>query len=48
MDEHVKTQQQDDTEAQSDLTTKVGTKHSPPEASTSSTWSSLKRLLRIG
>lgn len=49
MDETVKTsQQQDDTQAQSDLTAKVGVKLEQPEKSTTSSWSAVKRLLRIG
>lgn len=49
MDEHVETsQQQEDTRAQSDLTAKVGVKLSRPEKATTSTWSAVKRLLRIG
>ena len=49
MNEHEQTsQQQDDTRAQSDLTAKVGVKLSRPEKSTTSPWSSVKRLLRIG
>jgi hypothetical protein len=48
-DEDAKTsQQQDDTRAQSDLTAKIGTKLSSPEKSTTSSWSAVKRLLRIG
>lgn len=41
-------QQQDDTRAQTDLTAKVGVKLSRPEKSTTSPWSAVKRLLRIG
>ena len=49
MDETVKTsQQQHDTRAQSDLTAKVGVKLDRPEKSTTSSWSAVKRLLRIG
>ena len=49
MDENVKTSQQhDDTRAQSDLTAKVGVKLTQPEKSTTSSWSAVKRLLRIG
>jgi hypothetical protein len=49
MNEHEHTsQQQDDTRAQSDLTAKVGVKLSRPDKSTTSPWSAVKRLLRIG
>jgi hypothetical protein len=49
MSETVKTsQQQDDTRAQNDLTAKVGVRLSRPEKSTTSTWSAVKRVLRIG
>ena len=49
MNEHEQTsQQQDDTRAQSDLTAKVGVKLSRPDKSTTSPWSAVKRLLRIG
>jgi hypothetical protein len=49
MSENVQTsQQQDDTRAQSDLTARVGVKLSRPEKSTSSPWSAVKRVLRIG
>lgn len=49
MSENLQTsQQQDDTRAQSDLTSKVGVKLSRPEKSTTSPWSAVKRLLRIG
>jgi len=42
------TQQQDDTRTQNDLTSKVGVKLTAPEKSTTSPWSAVKRLLRIG
>ena len=49
MDENVNTaQQQQDTRAQNDLTAKVGVKLSQPEKSTTSRWSAVKRMLRIG
>jgi hypothetical protein len=49
MSEPVKpSQQQKDTRAQDDLTAKVGVKLSRPEKSTTSTWSRIKRLLRMG
>ena len=49
MNEHVKTsQQQKDTSAQSDLTSKVGVKLTRPENSNTSPWSAMKRLFRIG
>ena len=49
MSEHVKTsQQQDDTRTQNDLTAKVGVKLERPEKSTTSRWSSMKRLFRVG
>jgi hypothetical protein len=49
MDEATKiSQQQQDTSAQNDLTAKVGVKLTRPEKSTTSPWSAIKRLLRIG
>jgi hypothetical protein len=41
-------QQDEDTRAQTELTTKVGTRLTRPEKSSGSPWSALKRLLRIG
>jgi len=49
MTTHQKLSQQDeDSRAQDELTSKVGVRLTTPEKSTSSPWSSLKRLLRIG
>lgn len=49
MNEHVKTsQQQEDTQTQNDLTAKVGVRLTQREKSTSSPWSSMKRLFRVG
>jgi hypothetical protein len=49
MDPTVRESQQDEDErTQSELTSKVGTRLTPPEKSTTSRWSALKRLLRIG
>jgi hypothetical protein len=41
-------QAQKDSRAQNDLTAKVGVRLTRPEKSTTSTWSAVKRLLRIG
>ncbi len=41
-------QQDEDTRAQSELTATVGTRLTRPEKSTTSRWSAVKRLLRIG
>jgi hypothetical protein len=41
-------QQDEDERTQSELTSKVGTRLTRPEKSTTSRWSALKRLLRIG
>jgi hypothetical protein len=41
-------QQDDDTRAQKVLTGKVGVRLTRPEKSTSSPWSAVKRVLRIG
>jgi hypothetical protein len=41
-------QQDEDSESQKDLTGKVGVRLERPEKSTTSPWSSVKRLLRIG
>jgi hypothetical protein len=49
MTENVKPSQQDeDTRAQNELTGKVGVRLTRPEKSTTSRWSAVKRLLRIG
>jgi hypothetical protein len=49
MNENVQTtQQQEDTRAQDELTSKVGVKLTEPEKSTTSPWSTVKRILRIG
>jgi hypothetical protein len=49
MDEATKiSQQQQDTSAQNDLTAKVGVKLTRREQSTSSPWSRVKRLFRVG
>jgi hypothetical protein len=49
MNEHVKTSQQhEDTQTQNDLTAKVGVKLTRRENSTSSPWSTVKRLFRVG
>ena len=49
MTTHEKPSQQDeDRDAQDALTSKVGVRLTTPEKSTTSPWSSLKRLLRIG
>lgn len=41
-------QQDEDTRAQTELTGKVGTRLTRPQKSTTSSWSWVKRLLRIG
>jgi hypothetical protein len=49
MDATVRDSKQDeDNRTQSDLTRKVGTRLTRPEKSTTSRWSAVKRLLRIG
>jgi hypothetical protein len=49
MNSSVKMSQQDaDTQTQKDLTGKVGVRLTRPEKSTTSRWSTAKRLLRIG
>lgn len=49
MNEKEKLSRQDeDSESQKELTGKVGVRLTKPEKSTTSPWSSLKRLLRIG
>ena len=49
MDTSPKVSQQDeDSRAQEELTGKVGVRLTQPEKSTSSPWSAVKRLLRIG
>jgi hypothetical protein len=41
-------QQDQDTRTQNELTSKVGVRLTRPEKSTTSPWSAVKRLLRIG
>jgi hypothetical protein len=41
-------QQDEDTRTQTELTGKVGVRLTRPEKSTTSRWSAVKRLLRIG
>jgi hypothetical protein len=49
MDATVRQSQQDkDNRTQSDLTSRVGTRMTRPEKSTTSRWSALRRLLRLG
>lgn len=49
MNENEKLSQQDeDSESQKDLTGKVGVRLTSPEKSTTSRWSAVKRLLRLG
>ena len=49
MDSTVRGSQQDeDDRTQSELTRRVGTRLTRPEKSTTSRWSAVKRLLRIG
>lgn len=49
MNENEKLSQQDtDSESQKELTGKVGVRMERPEKPTTSRWSSVKRLLRIG
>jgi hypothetical protein len=49
MDATERQSKQDEAErTQSELTSKVGTRLTRPEKSTTSRWSALKRLLRIG
>jgi hypothetical protein len=41
-------QQEEDSRTQAELTGKVGVRLSTPEKSTTSPWSAVKRMLRIG
>lgn len=49
MNQHIESSKQEtDTRAQRDLTAKVGVKLTRPEKSSTSTWSTMKRFLRVG